>query len=61
MATYSQQLKVQSVSKALNRGENQTIKDVSLKLGVGFSTLQKWIRLAKDNQLEKSSKTMSKE
>ncbi len=61
MATYSQQFKVQSVDKVLNRSANQTIKDISLKLGVGFSTLQKWIRLAKDNQLEKPSKTMSKE
>ncbi|VAW36923.1 hypothetical protein MNBD_GAMMA01-2164 [hydrothermal vent metagenome] len=59
MATYSQKFKVQSVNKALNRGANQTIKDVSLKLGVGFSTLQKWMRLAKDNQLEKPSKTMT--
>ncbi len=61
MATFSQQFKVQSVDKALNRSANQTIKDISLKLGVGFSTLTKWMRLAKDNQLETPSKTMSKE
>ena len=61
MARFSQQFKVQSVDKALNRGAYQTIEDVSLKLGVGFSTLQTWIRLAKNNQLEKPNKIMSKE
>jgi len=61
MARFSQQFKVQSVDKALNRGADKTIKDVSLKLGVGFSTLQTWIRLAKNNLLEKPNNTMSKE
>ena len=61
MATFSQQFKVQSVDTALNRGAHQTIKEVSLKLGVGFSTLQKWIRLSRDNQLEQPDKIMSKE
>jgi len=61
MARFSQQFKVQSVDKTLNRRSDQTIKEISIKLGVGFSTLQKWIRLAKDNQLEKTGKTMSKE
>ena len=61
MATFSQQFKVQSVDKALNRSAGQTIKDVSIKLGIGFSTLQLWMRLAKNNQLEKPNNIMSKE
>ena len=61
MARFSQEFKVQSVEKALSRSSNQTLKNISDSLGVGQSTLQKWIRLAKDNKLEKLNSSMSKE
>ena len=61
MARFTQEFKVQSVEKALSRRPNQTMKSIADDLGVGYSTLQKWVRLAKDNKLEKPEKTMLKE
>ncbi len=61
MALFSQAFKVQSVEKALSKHSDQTVKDIADHLGVGYSTLQKWIRLAKKNKLEKPEKIMSKE
>ncbi len=61
MAKFSQEFKVQSVEKALSRDPDQTLKHIADDLSVGCSTLQKWIRLAKNNNLEKSSPLMSKE
>jgi putative transposase len=61
MAISSQEFKVQSVEKALSRRPDQTLKNIADNLGVGYSTLQKWIRLAKNNKLEKPEKTMSTE
>ncbi len=61
MARYTQEFKVQSVKKVLSRRADQTQKDIADNLGVGLSTLQKWKRLAKDNQLEKTAPDMSKE
>ncbi len=61
MARSTQEFKVQSVKKVLSRRADQTQKEIADNLGVGLSTLQKWIRLAKDNQLEKTAPDMSKE
>ena len=61
MARFTQEFKVQSVEKALSRRPDQTLKKIADNLGVGHSTLQKWIRLAKDNKLEKTESPMSKE
>ena len=61
MARSTQEFKVQSVEKALSRRADQTLKNIADDLGVGQSTLQRWIRLAKDNQLEKPESPMSKE
>ena len=61
MATFSQEFKVQSVEKALSRRANQTLKDIADDLRVGYSTLQTWIRLAKQNKLENPETTMSQE
>ena len=61
MAISSQEFKVQSVEKALSRRPDQTLKTIADNLGVGYSTLQKWIRLAKNNKLEKPEKIMSTE
>ena len=61
MAKFSQEFKVQSVEKALSRAPDQTLKHIADNLSVGYSTLQKWIRLAKNNNLENSTPLMSKE
>lgn len=61
MAVFSQEFKVQSVEKALSRNPEQSLKALANDLGVGYSTLQKWIRLARDNQPEISTSSMSKE
>ncbi|WP_425356663.1 transposase [methane-oxidizing endosymbiont of Gigantopelta aegis] len=60
MSVFSQEFKVQSVEKALSRRPEQSLKQIAVTLGVGYSTLQKWIRLAKKNQLEKQSQTCQK-
>jgi transposase-like protein len=61
MAVFSQEFKVQSVKKALSKNPEQTLKEIADNLGVGYSTLQTWIRLAKKNKLEKPENSMSKE
>ncbi len=62
MARFSQEFKVQSVEKALSRRTDQTLETIADNLSVGYSTLQTWIRLAKNNKLEKvNSSLMSKE
>lgn len=61
MAIFTQEFKVQSVKKALSKRPEQTLKYIADDLGVGYSTLQTWIRLAKHNKLEKPEKIMSKE
>ena len=61
MATFSQEFKVQSVEKALSRRADQTLKDIADNISVGYSTLQTWIRLAKQNKLENPETNMSTE
>ena len=61
MPQYSQAFKLQSVAKALSRNSDQTLENIANELQVGYSTLQKWIRLAKQNKLEKPETTMNKE
>ena len=53
MATsFSQSFKLQAVEKALNRQDDIQLKDVAKSLGIGYSTLQKWIRQSKNQQLD---------
>ena len=40
---FTQSFKIQAVEKALNRGSETSLKEVSTSLGIGFSTLNKWI------------------
>jgi len=61
MAKFNRAFKVQCVEKALSKHSDQTVKDIADHLGVGYSTLQKWIRLAKNNELGIPEKQMSKE
>ena len=62
---FTQSFKVQAVKKALNRGEEESIEAIAEALGIGFSTLQKWIRLSKNQHLEhplpEQLQTMTKE
>lgn len=51
---FTQSFKIQAVEKALTRDEGERLEDIAKALGVGFSTLQKWIRLSKDQHLEPS-------
>lgn len=42
-ASYSQSFKQQAVEKALSRTEGTTLAEVAALLGIGYSTLQKWL------------------
>jgi transposase-like protein len=61
VSVFSQEFKLQSVEKALSKRPEQTLKSIADNIGVGYSTLQKWIRLAKNNKLEKPNTIMAKE
>ncbi len=49
---FSQSFKIQAVEKALGRANDVSVKDIADDLGVGFSTLGKWIALARKQKLE---------
>ncbi len=51
-ARFTQSFKIQAVEKVLERASGVTIKDMADNLGVGYSTLGKWIILAKKQKLE---------
>ncbi len=61
MAIYSQEFKVQSVEKALSKRNDQTLNDIADDLHIGYSTLQRWLSLAKKNKLENPETNMSTE
>lgn len=48
---FSQSFKIQAVEKALNRPEAMGLRELSLSLGVGTSTLHTWITRAKKHEL----------
>jgi len=41
---FTQSFKIQAVEKMLNRHNNINVKEMADTLGVGYSTLQKWMR-----------------
>ena len=49
---FTQSFKIQAVEKALNRNSSTSLKDVSVSLGIGFSTLNKWIVKARNQEFE---------
>ncbi len=49
--SFTHSFKIQAIEKALSRQEGMSIKDVAENLGIGHSTLQKWIRQAKEQRL----------
>ncbi len=52
---FTESFKIQAVEKALSRPEGVSIKDLADSLGVGYSSLQKWIQQSKNQQLETAS------
>lgn len=55
MPRYNQQFKQQAVEKALSKSAETTLREIAIELSIGYSTLQKWIRLSKQGQLETST------
>jgi len=49
---FTQEFKVQAVEKALSQCDDARLEDTARDLGVGYSTLQRWIALAKKHELE---------
>tara|TARA_R110001592_G_C13099632_1_gene744064 strand:+ start:55 stop:585 length:531 start_codon:yes stop_codon:yes gene_type:complete len=49
---FTQSFKMQAVEKALSRNSSTSLKDVSVSLGIGFSTLNKWIVKARNQEFE---------
>lgn len=52
---FTEAYKIQAVQKALTRSDDCNLKDVADSLGVGFSSLSKWIRQAKNHEFEMAS------
>ena len=52
---FTNSFKIQAVEKALNRSSSTTLKDVALSLGIGCSTLGKWIVKARNREFEVAS------
>lgn len=54
---FTEAFKIQAIEKALNRPTDCNLKHLADSLGVGLSTLNKWIRKAKNNELEMATDT----
>ena len=52
---FTKAYKIQAVEKALNRSDSTTLKDVALSLGVGSSTLDRWIVQARNQEFDLAS------
>ena len=51
-ARFTQSFKIQAVEKALSRSEHTSLLDVAQSLGIGHSTLGKWIVKSRNNEFE---------
>lgn len=54
---FTESYKIQAVQKALSRPDDSTLKQVADSLGIGLSSLSKWIRQAKNHEFEMASET----
>lgn len=54
-AKFTQAFKIQAVEKALNRADNVSQDEVATILGVGKSTLSKWIMKSRNNEFESTT------
>jgi len=51
-AKFTQPFKIQAVEKALSRASGVTLKEVSVSLGIGYSTLGKWLIESRNHEFE---------
>ena len=51
-ARFTQSFKIQAVEKALSRSEHTSLLEVAKTLGVGYSTLSKWIVRSRNNDFD---------
>ena len=54
-AIFTQSFKIQAVEKALSRSNATSLKEVSDTLGVGYSTLHRWIVNSRNQDFESVS------
>ncbi len=52
---FTQSFKIQAVEKTLNRHNDVSVKEIADTLGVGYSTLQKWVKRSIDPSFEITS------
>ncbi len=57
---HSQSFKIRAVEKALNRADGMTLNEIIEELGIGRSTLSKWMRDARNNNLESTLSSHNK-
>ncbi len=57
-ARFSQSFKIQAVEKALTRSKETSLSEIAATLGVGYSTLGKWIAKASNQELETVSEAI---
>ena len=60
-ARFTQSFKIQAVEKALRRSGGTSVGDVAKSLGVGYSTLQKWLAQSRNQELVIRTESMAKE
>jgi transposase-like protein len=54
-ARFTQSFKVQAVEKVLGRSDSTSVREVAETLGIGQSTLQKWIAKSRSRAFESIS------
>ena len=46
---FSKEFREQAIEKCINSSNGKSVKEIAEDLGVGYSTLQKWLKNAPDN------------
>jgi transposase len=54
-ARFTQSFKIQAVEKALSRTDDTSIREVAKMLGVGYSTLTRWIVKSRNNEFDEAT------
>ena len=54
---FTQSFKIQAVEKALNRNDGTSMKELAESLGIGYSTLETWIRKSRNQEFETDRET----
>ncbi len=58
-ARFTQSFKIQAVEKVLNRSTDTSVESIAKLLGVGYSTLQKWLAQSRNHELEIKTESMT--